>query len=203
MMGKKPKTIQKRRTKKELNEMIWTALERMIIKSGFNSITLVDLAREAGVEPPVIYNRFADLDDLFNQYAVSKDFWLNNSIQLAKDLNFKENCTKVYYELIDNLFDNEIMQRILLWELNDTHKITRRMAMSREFENSFLLTYLNTGVKKSKLNLNFVNAIIISGIYYLILHKNISTFSAIDFKLEDSKEQLKETVRIMVDRLFE
>jgi len=194
--------IRKRRTKEELNGIIWSAFERIVIRSGFNSVTLMNLAQEAGVEPQVIYNRFEDLEDLFNQYIISKDLWLNNSIQIDPALSLKENCVKVYLEIIDGLYANEMMQRILLWELNDTQKITRRIAASREFENSFLLAYLNRGAKNFNINLNMVNAMIISGIYYLILHRKISTFSTIDFNLEDSKQQLKETVKNMVNTLF-
>lgn len=202
-MEKKTKTAQKRRTKKELNAIIWAALERIVIRSGFNSVTLVGLAREAGVEPPVIYNRFDDLDDLFNKYAASKDFWLNSTVQISSGVSPRDSCIKLYADLIDNLYENKIMQRFLLWELNDTNRITRRIAINRERENSFLLAYLNNGVKGLGINFHIVNAMIISGIYYLILHKDISTFSTVDFNLEESKEQLKETVKNIVDKLFE
>jgi AcrR family transcriptional regulator len=197
-----------RRKKKELDETIWNTFEKMVIEHGFNAITIAGLAKEAGVELPVLYNRFENLEDLFGQYARRNDFWLNSSTKIDPKLSFKENCFNVYSTLIDNLYENEIMQRILLWELNDTHKITHRIAMSREFENNSMLAYLNNGlknngVKNTGVNLNFLNSMIISGIYFLILHKKISTFSSIDFNLEESKEQLKETIKYMVDKMFE
>ncbi len=200
---KERKIVQKRRTKKELNKIIWEALERIIIKSGFNSVTLVDLAREAGVEPPVIYSRFEDVNDLFNQYAFSKDLWLISDMRIDPAMNMKENTIRLYCALIDNLYADEIMQRILLWELNDTHRITRRIAMNREFENSYLLAYFNQGTKKYGISLNMINAMIISSIYYLILHKNVSTFCTVDFKLEEGKELLKKTIAVIVNQLFE
>ena len=192
----------KRRTKKELEEIIWTAFERLVIRGGFNSITLVKLAHEAGVEPPVIYKRFENVDDLFEQYARKKDFWLNNAVNINPELSPKENVVKLFTDLIDDLYENEIMQRILLWELNDTSKITREMAMRREFENSFLIDYYNNGLKNNNLNVNVGISIILSGIYYLILHKKISTFSSINFNKEESKEELKKTVRDMINMFY-
>jgi AcrR family transcriptional regulator len=192
-----------RRTKRELTGIIWDAFERMVIKSGFNSVTLIDLAREAGVEPAVIYNRFEDTEDLFSQYIIQKDLWLNSSIQINPELSLKENGINLYCSLIDSLYENEIMQRILLWELNDTHAITRRIAQNREFENSFILAYLNKESNKIHKNLNVLNAMIISSIYYLILHKKISTFCTIDFNTQEGKEQLKETVKALINKMFE
>ena len=192
----------KRRTKKELEEIIWATFERLVIKEGFNSVTLVKLAREAGVEPPVIYKRFKDMDDLFEQYAWSRDFWLNNSASINPELSPEENMIELLFNLIDYLYDDEIMQRILIWELNDTHKITRRMVMSREFENGFLVEYFNKELKKSGMNINIVSSILVTGIYYLILHKKISTFCSVDYNKEETKEQMKQTVRDMVNRIF-
>lgn len=194
--------IVKRRKKKELEDIIWAAFERLVISEGFNGITLVKLAREAGVEPPVIYKRYKDLNDLFEQYAWKHDFWLNNSISINPELTPKENMIKMLTDLIDNLYDNEIMQRILVWELNDTHKITRRMVMNREFENGFIIEYFNKAFKNSGLNVNIINSIFITGIYYLIIHKKISTFSSVDYNKEETKEQMKQTVRDMVERLY-
>ena len=194
--------IVKRRKKKELEDIIWAAFERLVISEGFNGITLVKLAREAGVEPPVIYKRYTDLNDLFEQYAWKHDFWLNNSISIHPELTPKENMIKMLTDLIDNLYDNEIMQRILVWELNDTHKITRRMVMNREFENGFIIEYFNKAFKNSGLNVNIINSIFITGIYYLIIHKKISTFSSVDYNKEETKEQMKQTVRDMVERLY-
>jgi AcrR family transcriptional regulator len=198
----KPKSG-KRRTKKELEEIIWAAFERLVIAEGFNNITLIKLAREAGVEPPVVYKRFKDMDALFEQYAWTHDYWLNHSVSIDPELSPKENLIKVLTNLIDNLYENEIMQRILLWELNDTHTITRRMVMSREFENAFMVDYVSNGLKNSGMNVNIINSILITGLYYLIIHRKISTFCMVNYNSEESKEQMKQTVRDMVNKIFD
>ena len=194
---------EKRRTKKEMEETVWAAFERLVIAEGFNSITLVKLAREAGIKPSGIYRRFGDMDDLFEQYARKNDFWLKKSISISPDLSPKENMIKMLTYLIDNLYDNEIMQRILLWVLTDTNKVTRQIALGRDIESHFLINYFSKGLQNSGLNINVVNAIIVSGIYYLIMYRKIAPFSTVDFSTEEGKEQMKQTVRDMVNRMID
>ena len=187
-----------RRKKKELDEAIWNALERIIIERGFNDITLAGLAHEAGVDPPVIYNRFDSIDELLEKYVRRYDYWLNDIISLKKGNTPKENFKKLLLDLINELYDNEIMQRILVWEMNDTHKITRRMALAREVDNSDLLQYFNEGLDNFDSNI----ALMISGIYYLILHRKISTFSNINYNTPQGKKNLIETVDRTIDKLY-
>ena len=202
MKLQKENTTKKRRTKKELEEIIWNAFERLVIREGFNGITLIKLAREAGVEPPVIYNRFENEDDLFEQFFRKKDFWLNNAVNISPDLSPKENLTIIFTNLVDSLYDNEMMQRVLLWMLNDTHKTTRQLAMQREFENSFLIDYYNNAFKNCGVNTNVVVAVLLGGTYYLIMHKKISPVSTVNFNSENGKEELKKTMRDMINTIF-
>jgi AcrR family transcriptional regulator len=197
--GSKPR---KRRKKKELEEIIWAAFERLVIADGFNGVTLVKLAREAKVEPPVIYKRFKNTDDLFEQYAGRYDFWLNESALISSGLSPAENFSKVLVDLIENLYSNEIMQRVLLWVLNDTSKASRRVAMNKEFENRSLMEYLSNGTKNSGLHANIINAIMLAGIYYLILHKKIAPVNTVDFDKEESKEQMKQAIREMINKIY-
>ena len=76
------------------------------------------------------------------------------------------------------------------------------MVMNREFENGFIIEYFNKAFKNSGLNVNIINSIFVTGIYYLIIHKKISTFSSVDYNKEETKEQMKQTVRDMVERLY-
>jgi AcrR family transcriptional regulator len=188
----------RRRTKKELDETIWAALERLIIEHGFNGVTLVKLAQEAGVEPSVIYNRFDEVDELLEKYVRRYDYWLKETVKLEKENTVKANFKKLLTDLINELYDSEIMQRILVWEMNDTHDITRIMAHRRELDSSDLIQYF----RKELYNFSGVSSMMIAGIYYLILHRKVSTFVNINYNSPEGKEAMVETVEYMADRLF-
>ena len=159
---------------------------------------VLKLSQEAGVEPPVIYSRFKNIDELIEQYARKYDYWLNNIISLKEENTPKENLKKILVDLINELYNNEIMQRVLIWEMNDTHKITRRMAHSREIDSADLIEYYNRDLG----DVNGMMSLMISGIYYLILHRKISTFSTINYNTPQGRQILIETVENMVDKLL-
>jgi len=185
-----------RRTKKELEDRLWTTLEKQIIEKGVNNITITGLAKEAGFEPLVIYNRFKDLDELLENYVRRYDYWLKDVFKIRKDDTPQENLKRLLVSLINDLYDNEIMQRILLWELNDTHRITRRIAKIREIDNAELIEFFK------QYDFNGVGAMMIAGIYYLIMHRKISTFCEIDYNSPQGKEIMIKTVENMVDSFF-
>ena len=187
-----------RRTKKELEDALWATLEKQIIEKGVDNITITGLAKEAGFEPLVIYNRFQNMDDLLETYARKYDYWLNDIFKISKENTPKENIKKLLTGLINDLYDNEIMQRLLLWGLNDTHRITRRMAQIREIDNSELIQYFNSELK----DFDGTGSLMIAGIYYLILHRKISTFANIDYNTPQGKEFMIQTVENIIDKLY-
>ncbi|MDR2962564.1 MAG: TetR family transcriptional regulator [Bacteroidales bacterium] len=132
------KTRAPRRTKAEIHTLIFAAVERLIVAKGFNNISLPEVASEAGVEPPVLYKRYKHIDELYSEYVLTKDFLLNKHIHIDQSLSIAENAVKLYHDLIDELYENEIMQRILVWELSDTCPITRHIAQKREYDNGFI-----------------------------------------------------------------
>ena len=187
-----------RRTKKELEDALWTTLEKQVIEKGFNSITITGLAQEAGFEPLVIYNRFNNLDDLLETFMKRNDYWSNNIFRIDKRKSAKDNLKMLLTGLINNLYDNKIMQRVLIWILNDTHGITRRVVLNREFEYSKAIQHFGKNLE----NYSGVASLMIAGIYYLILHRKISTFNHIDFNTPQGKQLMIETVENMIDTLF-
>jgi AcrR family transcriptional regulator len=201
------KSRKKRRTKKEIDDAIWTTARRLITQNGFNNITLTGLAKEAGVTPIVIYNRFSNLDDLFEKYTKRYmrecDYWLNDLARIDLNKTPKENFKNIVTNLVKELYDNEVMQKVLLWEMNDTNKITRKMAQRRETDSDYLLNYFNSSLGNKKINFNMLLSMLTAGIYYLILHRKISTFSTIDFNTKQAKDDLMETIEKMIDFIYE
>jgi AcrR family transcriptional regulator len=198
-----------RRKKKELDEIIWNSFEKLVIERGFNAITIACLAKEAKVELPVLYKRFEDMDGILKQYVrkyiygvdysdvTNYDFWLTKP-RIDQAITPKENLKKVLTELIEELYDNPIMQRVLVWEINETHRETRRMSFSREVDSYSLLQHI--GAKLD--NIYGVGSLMVAGIYYLILHRKISSFCTINYNTPQGKRILIETVESMIDKIY-
>ncbi|MDR1761059.1 MAG: TetR/AcrR family transcriptional regulator, partial [Bacteroidales bacterium] len=188
---------QHRRTKKELNEAIENAVEQLIVEQGFNEISFAKIAELAKIEVPVLYNRFKNVDDFLENYAKKYDYWLTDLSILNKRDTPKTHIKQLLVDIINKLYDNDVMQRVLVWELNDTHRVTRLMALSREMETSNLLQYFSDELE----DFDSVSSLLIAGIYYLILHRKISTFCSVNYNTPRGKRLMIETVEHIIDAL--
>ncbi|MDR1698516.1 MAG: TetR/AcrR family transcriptional regulator [Prevotellaceae bacterium] len=202
METKVQKTRKPRRTKEAIDTAIWDAVERLAIKKGFTGITLTGLAKEAEIEPPVIYTRFENLDDVLKKYARKFDYWLDDIFKIDPKKSPQENYKKLLVNLIENLSNNQLMHKMLAWEVADIDPITRQFAKQRELKSDYLFTYFKEGTKDFDFDFNPSIAIMIAGIYYLTMRKQVSNFCEINFDTPQGKQILKKTISNMIDKLF-
>ena len=197
---KKPR--RRRRTKVEVERDIWAALERLIVKKGFHNLTIVELSQEAQVEPMVLYNRFDNLDDIIEKYLRRYDYWLKDGSKINPKSTPKNNLKEILTGLIGELYKNDIMQQILLWELTNVSEATRQMAEMRELQYKPLYNYLNEQLQGTKADAKIVIAVLIAGVYYLVLHRKVSTFGLVDFNTKQGKQTLIDTIEELIGYLF-
>jgi AcrR family transcriptional regulator len=197
------KKRKRRRTKIELEDDIWTAVEKLIIKKGFHNLTVKEILQEAQVEPMIFYNRFENLDDMIEKYVHRYDYWLRDSIKIDSEVEPKSESKKLITNLINELYENEIMQKILLWELNDDSKVSRQMASAKETQSKALYQYFSEHLETiGGGSVKSVSSLIIAGIYYLVLHRKISTFGLINFDSLQGKQMLIEMAEKIINILF-
>jgi hypothetical protein len=94
------------------------------------------------------------------------------------------------------------MQQMLIWELSDDNPVTRRTASLREKINEELIRALEQKFNATGVDMSVLAALMISGIYYLILHRNMSTFCNVDFASKSGRDRLEKTVEQLVSILF-
>ena len=192
-----------RRTKKDIEQRLFDAALAVIERIGFSNLTIKALTKEAKVEPPVFYNRYKDLNDFLDIFVRKYDYWLNDSIKF----NFKEepstNISTVIENLADSLLNNTCVQRLLAWELNEDNHITRRTSKSRDMNSLRLTEFFNDAFKNSDIDFNHAISIIMGGIYYLILHRERSSFNFTDYSKPENLDAMKETVKKILVKIFD
>jgi hypothetical protein len=192
-----------RRSQKEIEEVIKVAAKELIEEVGFTNLTLTGIIKKAELEPSVFYKRYSDLDDLLDKFVRDYDYWLNDSINFDADKNTPlKNCENLLIELVDSLNSNVIMQKLLAWEILDSSYITKRTAENRERHSVHLLEYFNKKFDDIDINFDVVTALLISGIYYIILHKKVSTFCSIDFTQKENIDLLKQNIKKIVAKIY-
>lgn len=192
-----------RRSKLTIERDVLEAVSSLIEEMGFANVTLTAVAQRAKIEPTVFYRRYANLEELFDQYTHKYDYWLGNLAEMIPaDLSDEEVFKWLMRNLIQALYKNKGMQQLLIWELSDNNPVTRRTANLRELLNQSLIKLLEIRFQNSGIDMNVICALMISGIYYLVLHRDISTFCNVDFSVKKGKERFEESVDKLVTILF-
>ena len=203
MTTKPEKKKRVRRTQIAIDRDVLKAVNSLVEEIGFEKITLTAIAQKAKIESTVFYRRYKSLEDLFDKYTEKYDFWFNSIAEnIPKDISDKEIFSELLNNLINSLYKSKGMQQLLIWELSSDNKTTRKTARMREMLNEPLVSMLDARFSGSGINIRVVSAIVISGIYYLILHRKRSSFCAVDFATKIGKNQLESTVLQIIELMY-
>ncbi len=203
MSEKIQKPRRQRRTKANIEKDVLTAVTSMIEEVGFANVTLTGIAQRAKIEATVFYRRYANLEELFDEYTHKYDYWFGGLAEMMPtDLSDEDKFKWLLRSLTQALYKNRIMQQLLIWELSDDNAVTRRTANLRERVNESLIRLLESCFHNSGMDVNVICALMISGIYYLILHRNMSRFCDVDFSTKKGRERLENALEQVITVLF-
>lgn len=204
MKEKKTTARRNRRTKVEIEKSLFDAATKIIEKSGFQGLTVTGIAQQAKIEPPVFYNRYKDLNDFIDIYVRDYDFWLRDSLEVnLSGNNPVEVLTRLFDGVIDSLANNVPMQKLIAWEMNERNFVTKRTSQARDINAIKVIDYFLDALKNSSVKSDYAIALILGGIYYLVIHRDLGTFNYIDFTKQESIEKLKENLHIITRKIFD
>ncbi len=193
----------KRRSNKEIEDTIIEVATQSIIEKGFNGITATGIMQKASIEPVQFYRRYNDLNGFIDEYVKRFDYWFSDVAKSYSNINDdKEQYKKIICGLLDSLLDNKIMQQLLVWELTEHNPTSRRTAQLRELHTLPLCSKYSKIFEESDIDVVAISAFLIGGIYYLVLHKDLSTFSGIDLNKKGDKERLYKAINQLSEILF-
>lgn len=198
-----PKTRRPRRTNKDLRNDILNAASEVIKNEGFAKSSLMRIVNLAKVESTVFHRHFGDWKEFMDIYTRKYDYWFSDVIDSIE----KNQCTEkefrsIMHGLFDDLNSNIIMQELLKWEICDENTITKRTAQMREFNTMPLVRRFQRVFAESDVKIGSLSALLIGGVYYLILHKKLSPFSGIDVNNRDGQEEIHYAIDFFTDVIF-
>ena len=198
------KNKRKRRTKEEVVQNMMSAANNIIAEKGFLGLTATGLMKDSDIEPVQFYKRYSDLAEFIDDYVKKYDYWFSDTTKLQVDgENYREEYKQILSNLFLSLLDNKVMQQLLSWELSVNNETSRRTAGMRELHTLPLAERFDKIFEKSDVDIVALSSLIIGGIYYLTLHKNLANFSGIDVNTESGRERILETIRFLGDLFFE
>jgi hypothetical protein len=194
-----------RRTNRELDIDITNAVSKAVEDVGFAKIKFRDIMEYGKISLPVINSRYESIEVLVDQYVRRYDYWLNNAVDVNPN-NIAE--PKEYYirtaeKLINSFYNNKEIQQLHIWEMSEENPTTLRTANIREKETARLISFFEDEFKDSGIDIAAVTAIIIGGIYDVILRKDRSTFCNVDFSKRDGKRRLIDAANTIITLLYD
>lgn len=197
------KRVRIRRTKATITENIRKAAVESVLKRGFSGSLVSEIIKKAKIEPVVFYNRYQNLEEFFSEFVKGYDYWFSD---VAKKANKLETPHDQFIALIEGLqecmIEKSVMLELIRWEIAVDNDITKRTASIREMFTLPLAEKYDDLFKNSGIDFVAIATIIVSGLYYLYLHKDRSTFCNIDMNTEEGRNRVNQAIKFLSELLF-
>lgn len=185
------------------------AFDKILVEEGFQSLGINKIAKTAGVSKVLIYRYFADFDGLLAAYLEQKAFWLTEGqtdIVAIKQLNaqqVRQLAIQLFHNLLDSLVESTEQQEIRRWELMEYNQVIdaigKKIEDPSKQRNKAMAEIL--GVDED--DVAGVIAILIGGIYYLILRaKTTDLFNAVELRTPEGRTVIKNAISLVINNLI-
>ena len=154
---------------------------------------------------------FCSLDNLVEQYIIQRDFikfTAHDSINIllnSSEKHTKNTCKRIALNRFTTLLEDDILQKIILWELSESKDFLINLANQREAVGEELFKRVAIHFNNDTLKLRAIMDLLIGGIYYLALHGKIngSLFCGLDVNIEKDKQLIEKTIEDIIAFAFE
>lgn len=198
------KARRSRRNKEEIERDLFSAITIIIQKQGFGKPMINHVSEEANVIKRVIYENYDSFDDLLKLYFSKNDFWtffiLDNIANQSS--NYKEFFTNVLKAFFTTFDENQAFQSIVRWEVASPDKFVQKRARERERNCNEELQGNVQFFQSFGIDIEALYALLIGGIYYLILRKDVSTICNIDVSTKAGKKRILATIDKLAELIF-
>ena len=185
------KARRQRRSKADIEAAIQKAAIAQIKKKGFAGALVTDIVKRARIEPIVFYNRFKNLDEFYDSFVKRYDYWISDLTRsFNSGLENEEGYVEAMQSLLDALMGDSLMAELLRWEVAEGTSITERTAKLREIDFNTIIDRVEQSICNGN-DVVAISALIVAGIYFMVLHKDRSTFAGIDINTPDGNKRLK------------
>jgi AcrR family transcriptional regulator len=208
-MVTKRKSI-KVRDGEQTQQNLINAVGSILTESGFRALTTTNIARKAGKHWSLVKYYFDDIDQLKKAYIKERDYWppFFERFKVSQNPTKKEVQT-LFTNLMQENFrfflTNPQMQQIILWQISEDNLLLKGISDAREVEGKKLLALTDIYFEGTGINIRALMALILGGIYYVILHAktNKSTVAGVDANMADDQKSILNTISQIIGWAWE
>ncbi|QXV63958.1 TetR/AcrR family transcriptional regulator [Mucilaginibacter sp. 21P] len=197
--------------KEQTKRKLINAVAHVIRNEGHSGLGVNKIARLAGTDKKLIYRYFGSFERLLEAYVMETDYWMRFADHLheLKVPEGMEDVKSLLGDILKNQFlyfyEHKEMQQLILWELTVSSNLMRSVHRAREAKGQELLQMADQYLKNDQLNFRAVAALLVGGIYYMILHTrhNGAVFSDIDLSEPNGRQHIINAIETILTMVFE
>lgn len=193
-----------RRSKADIEDAIHKAAVSQIKKKGFSLALVTDIVKRAKIEPVVFYNRYKNLDEFYDTFVKDYDYWLSDLVRDSiENIDSEEAYSNVIEKILNNLLSDDIMTELLRWEVAEGNNITERTTRLRTMHAVDIFRNFEEKHADIGIDVTAVSALLVAGIYYMLLHKDRSSMIGIDINQAAGKRRIINAIREILRLIFQ
>lgn len=193
-----------RRSKADIEDAIHKAAVSQIKKKVFSLALVTDIVKRAKIEPVVFYNRYKNLDEFYDTFVKDYDYWLSDLVRDSiENIDSEEAYSNVIEKILNNLLSDDIMTELLRWEVAEGNNITERTARLRTMHAVDIFRNFEEKHADIGIDVTAVSALLVAGIYYMLLHKDRSSMIGIDINQAAGKRRIVNAIREISRLIFQ
>lgn len=193
-----------RRSKADIEDAIHKAAVSQIKKKGFSQALVTDIVKRAKIVPVVFYNRYKNLDEFYDTFVKDYDYWLSDLVRDSiENIDSEEAYSNVIEKILNNLLSDDIMTELLRWEVAEGNNITERTARLRTMHAVDIFRNYEEKHAGIGIDVTAVSALLVAGIYYMLLHKDRSSMIGIDINQAAGKRRIVNVIREISRLIFQ
>ncbi|ANH82179.1 TetR family transcriptional regulator [Niabella ginsenosidivorans] len=192
-------------------QKLLASVGKVIREKGYAGLTATNIAQQAGVSRRLISMYFGSVDELVETYVKSKDYWVaaSGTTVITQENKEGNNTRQLLESLLLNQLDffnrNEEMRQIILWEISQRTEIMYHICNEREQLGSRIFEMTDKELKDRPVDLRAVSALLVAGIYYMVLHSKTSDsfFCEIDITLPEGLQRIRDAIKQILKWVYE
>ncbi len=185
------------------------AVSAIMREQGFAGLRTGAIARHVGRDKNLIRYHFTGLAGLQKAYIREKDYWppFFERFALSADssaFDIEQLFSELMQENLRFFYSDVEMQKIILWQISEKNALMRSISDAREADGAKLLDLTDRFFLGTDVNFRAVIALLLGGVYYMVLHANGngSVVCGIDVHSEKERAQVLRTIGQIVSWSF-
>ena len=185
------------------------AVGHVLSTKGYTGLSATNIAKEAKVDRKLISLYFGTVDELIERYIRSKDYWLTKTTPAKENiLNNPESTKDILEDLLlsqlDNFRTNLEMQKAVTWQISEKSNIMSEITRNREEISKLFFAQADKELEHTTVDIRAISSLLLSGIYYLVLHSNNTESTVCEIELDDKGfQRIREAIRQILNWTYE